>query len=125
MRFLPLLLMLLFCSGCAHAYPVILDCTLPLYNDTGSCATAIGDTCKDLASISIYAQLLGRTDSVQVFTQNVIGQYGKHLICTMDRPEGTWDFWMVPQDSSGNRPKCRGTVVRRIISVSPSSGSMQ
>ena len=118
---------LLLCIGCAHATPVTFDLTLPLYNSQpGTCAAAVGDTCKDLSQLYAWRQKQGATDSTLVLVANVAGLYGKPFSFTDDQPEGTFLYWVAAADATGNRscmtPKVANTVV---LSPAPVSGFLK
>ncbi len=116
--------MLAFLVGCAHAVPVDLDGTWPLYNSVpGTCAAAT-DTCKDLSQGFIYAQLQGRSDSTLVWQANIAGLYGRPFHATFERAEGTWFFWAATRDSSGNRA-CVSPLVMRILAVPPAPATLR
>lgn len=101
----------------AHSFPVTLDCTIPLYMvNPGSCL-GLTDTCKTISTVSVYAQLQGRTDSVLVFTGSVAGEYGKPLSVTFDRPTGIWNFWNAFRDSTFNRSCNSNRITKSVFDI--------
>ena len=114
------------CTGCATAAPVILDMTLPSWNSLpdSPCSESVGDTLKDLSTAYVYAQASGRSDSTLVLTQNVAGMAGQPLTMTVQRPEGSWLFWVAVTDATGNR-SCRSNVAMKTVTLAPAPAVMR
>lgn len=112
---------LLCTSGCAHATPVTVDWTYPLYNAAPGCGTAVGDTAKDLSSFVLYAQLQGRTDSILVYQESAVGKQGRPGTATFDRlTQGQWNLWARVWNAAG-RSSCWSNFITRVIYTTPGS----
>ena len=120
-----IVVLLLACFGCASSAPVQLGMTMPQWNALqGSCSEATGDTLKDLSQAYVYAQKQGASDSTLVLTLNVAGQAGQAINFTVDRPEGSWNFWAALADATGNR-SCRSNIVTKAVVLAPAPATMR
>lgn len=116
------LLFLLPMASCGATAQVRLQWTNPATNAVpGQCADA-GTPLTDLKQARLWAQMVGRSDSMLVTTRAARAGVVDSFVATL--PETLYDFWGVWYDSTGNA-SCRSNTVRLRAAQSPMAGTMQ